>query len=140
MDHRVLEVIALMKESLHRDWSAGRLAACVNLSPSRLHQLFKAETGLPPARYLRLLRMQQARELLETTHLSVKQVIAHVGVTDESHFVRDFKKTHGFTPARYRERFLDEQLKDSPPPDSRRSRCLSCGRFFEPGDSRNGSL
>lgn len=72
MDQRVLKVIALMKETLHRGWSAGRLAKCVNLSPSRLHQVFKEETGLPPARYLRLLRMQQARELLETSHLSVK--------------------------------------------------------------------
>src|SRR5919112_278476 len=84
MDQRVLEVIALMKSSLHKGWSADRLAERVNLSPSRLHQLFKRETGLPPARYLRLLRMQRARELLETTHLSVKQVMARVGVTDES--------------------------------------------------------
>ena len=116
MDQRVLKVIALMKESLHRGWSAGGLAECVNLSPSRLHQVFKEETGLPPARYLRLLRMQQAREFLETSHLSVKQVMARVGVTDESHFVRDFKKTHGLTPARYRERFLNGRLNEGPPP------------------------
>ena len=115
MDQRVLKVIALMKESLHRGWSAGRLAQRVNLSPSRLHQVFKEETGLPPARYLRLLRMRQARELLETTHLSVKQVMARVGLTDESHFVRDFKKAHGFTPARYRERFFSGRLNEGPP-------------------------
>ncbi len=117
MDQRVLKVIALMKESLHRGWSAGRAAQCVNLSPSRLHQVFKEETGLPPARYLRLLRMQRAKELLETSHLSVKQVMARVGVTDESHFVRDFKKTCGLTPARYRERFLGGRLDESPPPN-----------------------
>jgi hypothetical protein len=32
--------------------------------------------------------------------------MAGVGVSDESHFVRDFKKTCGLAPARYRERFL----------------------------------
>jgi len=105
MDYRVRRAIALAEECLQRGWSPARLAESVNLSPSRLHQLFKRETGMPPARYLRLLRMQGARELLETTHLSVKQVMARVGVTDESHFVRDFKKTYGLTPARYRERF-----------------------------------
>ena len=107
MEHRVRKVIALAEEFLHKGWSPAKLAALVNLSPSRLHQLFKAETGVPPARYLRQLRMRRARELLETTHLSVKQVIASVGLTDESHFVRDFKKTCGLTPARYRERFLN---------------------------------
>lgn len=105
MEHRVRQAIALAEESLHKGWSPAKLAASVNLSPSRLHQLFKEETGLPPARYLRQLRMRRAKELLETTHLSVKQVMAGVGVSDESHFVRDFKKTCGLTPARYRERF-----------------------------------
>lgn len=105
MDYRVRSAIALAEECLQRGWTPARLAEAVNLSPSRLHQLFKRETGMPPARYLRLLRMQSARELLETTHLSVKQVMARVGVTDESHFVRDFKKSYGHTPARYRERF-----------------------------------
>jgi AraC-like DNA-binding protein len=105
MDHRVQKVIALMKEYLHRGWQASRLARFVNLSPSRLHQLFKDETGLPPAKYLRLLRLEQAKELLETSYLSVKEVMARVGLTDESHFVRDFKRRYGCTPARYRERF-----------------------------------
>jgi AraC-like DNA-binding protein len=116
MDQRVLEVIALMKSSLHKGWSADRLAERVNLSPSRLHQLFKEETGLPPARYLRLLRMEEARGLLEATHLSVKQVMARVGVTDESHFVRDFKKTYGLSPAQYRKQFLSGRTQDGRPP------------------------
>jgi AraC-like DNA-binding protein len=107
MDYRVKKVIALMKEYLHRGWPASRLAQFVNISPSRLHQLFKDETGLPPAKYLHSLRMQQAKELLETSYLSVKEVMTKVGVTDESHFVRDFRKAYGFTPAKYRERFLN---------------------------------
>jgi len=107
MDHRVKKIIALMKEYLHRGWPASRLAQFVNISPSRLHQLFKDETGLPPAKYLHSLRMQQAKELLEASYLSVKEVMAKVGVTDESHFVRDFKRTYGFTPAKYRERYLN---------------------------------
>jgi AraC-like DNA-binding protein len=105
MDGRVRKAITLAEKCLHKGWSAAKLAEMVNLSPSRLHQLFKEETGMPPARFLRRLRMEGARELLETTHLSVKQVMAGVGVTDESHFVRDFKKTFGLTPARYRQRF-----------------------------------
>lgn len=53
--------------------------------------------------------MRRAQELLETTFLSVKEIMAKVGVTDESHFVRDFKRFHGCTPAQYRARFHDNQ-------------------------------
>ena len=105
MDRRVKQVIALMEKCLHQGRPASWLARRVNLSASRLHQLFKEETGQPPARYLHALRMARARELLESSYLSVKQVMSRVGVSDESHFVRDFKKTYGFTPARYRESF-----------------------------------
>jgi AraC-like DNA-binding protein len=102
MDGRVLKAVALIQDNLHREVTTGGLATAVNLSPSRLHQLFKDEIDLSPGKYLRLLRMQRAKDLLENTFLSVKQIMAKIGVTDESHFVRDFKRTYGFTPARYR--------------------------------------
>lgn len=105
MDRRVQKVIALINDDPHRGASFGRLAVSVNLSPSRLHQLFKDETGLSPGKYLRLLRMQKAKELLESTFLSVKQVMSRAGVADESHFVRDFKRAYGLTPAQYRSQF-----------------------------------
>ncbi|MFN2493403.1 MAG: helix-turn-helix domain-containing protein [Pyrinomonadaceae bacterium] len=98
-----------MEERLHQGHSASSLAKDVNLSSSRLHQLFKRETGLPPATYLRSLRMKQAKELLETSYLSIKEVMTRVGVLDESHFVRAFKKTYGCTPAKYREHFMNVQ-------------------------------
>ncbi len=102
MDRRVLTVIALMKHDPRRALPLSRLAQSVNLSPTRLCYLFKAETGTPPARYLRTLRMQDATTLLVTTFLSVKEIIARVGFTDESHFVRDFKRIYGVTPTEYR--------------------------------------
>ncbi|MBA3832995.1 MAG: helix-turn-helix transcriptional regulator [Chthoniobacterales bacterium] len=65
----------------------------------------KSETGVPIARYGRQLRLAEARELLRTTFLSVKEVAARVGVTGMSHFVRDFKKAYGSTPGRYVSRY-----------------------------------
>ncbi|CAN5522457.1 MAG: helix-turn-helix transcriptional regulator [Pyrinomonadaceae bacterium] len=102
MDQRVLTVIALMKHDPRRALPLSIMAESVNLSPNRLCYLFKAETGTPPARYLRTLRMQDATSLLVDTFLSVKEIIARVGFTDESHFVRDFKRIHGVTPTEYR--------------------------------------
>lgn len=101
MDQRVRSVIALMEANLHRKLSLRELARSVDLSGSHLRQLFKKETGTSLARYLRELRLQRAKALLETTFLSVKQVAIKVGINDLSHFVRDFEKTYGRSPARY---------------------------------------
>jgi transcriptional regulator GlxA family with amidase domain len=102
MDQRVITVIALMKNDSGRALPLSRLAKSVNLSPNRLCYLFKAETGTPPARYLRTLRMQDATTLLVSTFLSIKEIIARVGFTDESHFVKNFKRIYGVTPTEYR--------------------------------------
>ncbi len=102
MDQRVEKVIKLMASAgFNRRLSLSELAQSVGLSPSRLTHLFKAETGLAPRCYFKLLRMQKAKELLETSALKVKEIAALIGM-DESHFVRDFQKTLGLSPGRYK--------------------------------------
>lgn len=101
MDDRVRAVIALMNTNLDRQLRVAEMAAAVRLSPSQLRQVFKAQTEAPLGRYLRDLRMFRAKELFETTFLSVKEVAARVGITGISHFVRDFEKAYGMTPTRY---------------------------------------
>jgi len=113
MDQRVRVVIALMQKDLRRGLTLDEIAASVNLSRSYFCHLFKAETGGTPAKYLKWLRMQKAKELLETTVLSVKQIMAMVGVKDESHFVRDFEMSCGLTPARYRANHTGGSVKKS---------------------------
>jgi transcriptional regulator GlxA family with amidase domain len=109
LDPRVQKVLVLMEGNLRRKLSVSKMAQLVNLSPSHLHRLFKSETGKTPAIYLKDRRMKKAQELLESTTLSVKEVARKVGVSDDSHFVRDFKKALGLTPARYRALFFSRR-------------------------------
>ena len=102
MDPRVRHTISLLSEDLSHHCDIQALADSVELSPSRLRHLFKDETGYTPAQYLKRLRLERARELLEDSFLRLKEVMPRVGVSDESHFVRDFKKTHGLPPIKYR--------------------------------------
>ncbi len=74
----------------------------VGLSPSRFRHLFKQEVGLSPTHYFGLARLRQARMLLESSFLSVKEVAALVGVNDVSHFVRRYKLVYGETPSQTR--------------------------------------
>ena len=102
MDLRAQKVITLINDNFHRGLLLHEIAKCVNISPSRLRHMFKAETGTTPTQYLKTLRLQKAKDLLETTFMSVKEITARVGMGDESHFVRDFKKNYGLSPMQHR--------------------------------------
>ena len=102
MDSRIQKIQQIMRENLNRELSLAELAQSVNLSPWRLCHIFRADTGMPPIKYLRLLRLEAAKELLETSFLSIKEISYKVGLNDESHFVRDFKKVYGMAPGVYR--------------------------------------
>lgn len=103
MDRRIHLVTRTMQTD--STWSLDKLnsfAASMNLSGSRLRHLFKEECGVPPSRYWKLLQLRKARSLLEESFLSVKQVMADVGLNDLSHAVRDYKALYGLTPSQTR--------------------------------------
>ena len=94
-----------MRDDVRGELSLTEFAQSVNLSVWRLCHIFKSDVGMPPIKYLRLLRMERAKGLLESSFLSVKEIAFQVGLNDESHFVRDFKSTYGHSPAIYRSQF-----------------------------------
>lgn len=111
MEPRVHRMIRLMTKDLRRQVSLDELAQSLNLSASRLRHLFKVATGTSPARFLKARRLQKAKELLEKTLLSVKEVMRKAGFKHRSHFVNDFKKAYGLSPSHYRLQFLQDKQK-----------------------------
>ena len=109
-DSRVKEVLALISSDYRRPLTRDLLARHVNLSPSRLHCLFRRHVNTTPRAAIIATRMDKAAELLRTTHLLVKEVAAKVGIQDDSHFVRDFAKIYGVSPRTYREAYLASRL------------------------------
>ena len=53
-------------------------------------------------RYIDTLRMEQAKRLLQSTQLTIREIVKEVGYTDVSNFMRKFKKNEGITPTQYR--------------------------------------
>ena len=102
MDIRVRVILDLIEQDLCRVPKPTDLARMVRLSPSRFNYIFRTETGSSPAHYLKTLRIEKARVLLESTLLSIKEIMIAVGLSDLSHFVREFKSNFGMTPSQYR--------------------------------------
>jgi transcriptional regulator GlxA family with amidase domain len=104
LDPRIAWAIAEMQRRMGECINVGDLARHVNLSRSRFSHLFREHTGVSPGRYLRDFRLDRARLLLETTFLSIKEVMAAVGFNDPSHFSRDFQQAFGTSPREWRKR------------------------------------
>jgi AraC family transcriptional regulator of arabinose operon len=102
MDRRITWAMSQIDGRMGAELNVADLAASVNLSPSRFAYLFRRDSGTSPARFVRQRRLERARELLETTFLSVKEVMASVGFNDASHFSRDFRREHGLPPRAWR--------------------------------------
>jgi signal transduction histidine kinase/DNA-binding LacI/PurR family transcriptional regulator/AraC-like DNA-binding protein len=85
-------------ESLSRE----DIARHIGISSDYLTDCFRQELNITPMMYLRRYRIRQARELLETTNLSIMQVALEVGFSESAHFTRTFQKEVGLTPRAYR--------------------------------------
>lgn len=85
--------------------SPSKLAAELHVSYRTLHRRFNGAAGMPPLAYLQALRVEHAKELLESTRLSLEQIVEEVGYRDVSAFRRLFARSAGLSPAQYRQRF-----------------------------------
>jgi transcriptional regulator GlxA family with amidase domain len=111
VDFRLRCMLEYAWANLRDDLSLQRLAAIANISEWHICRLFRQEMGISPARYVKVLRLGRAADLLEATSLSVKQVMSAVGLNDESHFVRDFKSLIGEYPMQYRGRIRGQSAQ-----------------------------
>ncbi len=105
MEKRISIITKAISLNFQKRWKTEELAEIVNLSKSRFEKLFKQELKISPMQFIKYLRLEKAKELLKTTHLTVKEIGFAVGINDQSHFVHDFKKKYGLTPTEYRKSF-----------------------------------
>lgn len=112
-DFRLRRAFEYAKSNLQRDLSLPRLAMITNVSVWHICRLFRHDIGISPVRYVKLLRLRCAADLLTKTSLSVKEVMASVGINDGSHFVRDFRNFTGEFPVEYRARIRRQATTNS---------------------------
>ena len=104
-DDAILRCQAWLAEHYDR---ADALAEVVRLSGLRkrtFDRRFRAATGYAPLAYLQSLRIEEAKQLLETEDHPVEQVARLVGYEDAASFRRLFRREVGMTPGDYRRKF-----------------------------------
>jgi transcriptional regulator GlxA family with amidase domain len=74
------------------------------LAPRSFTRRFRAATGYQPMDYVQAMRVEEAKQLLETSSKPVEQIGHEVGYEDPASFRRLFRRTTGLTPREYRRR------------------------------------
>jgi AraC-like DNA-binding protein len=80
------------------------MATILKMSESALAHACTELLGVSPAKAFACYRQEKAKQMLQHTNLSIKEIAAELGYHDESHFIHRFRKEHGATPGSYRER------------------------------------
>jgi AraC family transcriptional regulator len=96
-------VVEYIEEHLDASPTLEQMAAVARLSPYHFARQFKQATGLPPHQYVLQRRVARAKHLLQGgTDLSLAEVAAHAGFSDQSQFSHHFKRLIGVTPRQFR--------------------------------------
>ena len=85
-----------------KDISLDDVSREVDISPYYFSKIFKKETGENFIEYLTNIRIEKAKELLENTDMSMKEICLEVGYSNPNYFSRSFKKNVGVTPTEYK--------------------------------------
>lgn len=91
------------------------LAEKVYMAPAYLSTLFKKETGQNLSKFIKAVRMEKAKELLETTHCKIMEVSNSVGYPNVSYFCQSFREYFGISPQKFRSKgeVYDEALEEN---------------------------
>lgn len=82
-----------------------RMAERSGLAARTFKRRFAKATGYAPLDYVQSLRIEEAKQMLETTDQQIDDIAAAVGYEEPNSFRRLFKRTAGITPHQYRVRF-----------------------------------
>lgn len=96
-----------MLSYIHRNFgdkiTLKEIAAAANISEREANRIFQKTVRQTPFEYLMGFRLNEAKELLSHSDLSVTEISYRCGFTDSAYMGKQFRKTYGITPKEYRQ-------------------------------------
>lgn len=108
---RLSELMARIMAQPDRDWTVERLAAEAGMSQRTLARAFAARAGCSPGSYVLKARVARARELLETSTVTVERVAELSGFGSATSLQQNFRRQLGCSPTAYRRSFCAGALQ-----------------------------
>ncbi len=99
---RLSQIKAYVNCNYHREISLDEISGYVGMNRTAFCSFFKQHTGQTFVGYLNGIRLSRAKELLQSSDLTIIQVCSAVGISDAPYFCRLFKRAYGMTPTMLR--------------------------------------
>ncbi|OKP73836.1 hypothetical protein A3842_21065 [Paenibacillus sp. P3E] len=103
LNRDIAAVKQYIEDHYGEDLSLDLLAAKIHLSPHYLSSIFKKNTGCGLNKYIKNVRMNIAKDMLQQTHLKVSDICYTVGFQNVSYFCQNFRDFFGQTPEKFRQ-------------------------------------
>ena len=107
-DERIRQAQQLIEEKYSEKITVDELASELALSRRSLERRFKKATANTVVEYIQRVKVEAAKEQLETTPKSINEVMYDVGYADSRSFRQVFKKVTGLSPVSYRKKYSRE--------------------------------
>lgn len=101
-DDLVLDAVARLDAGEEGQIAISAVAEGLGVTIERLERAFRAEVGLLPAEYHKRMKLKRARDLLEHSAMSIREIGLASGYQSFSSFVRAFRTVYGKTPGQLR--------------------------------------
>jgi signal transduction histidine kinase/DNA-binding response OmpR family regulator len=89
------------------DFKIEHLCKLLFMSHSQIHRKLDALLACSPNKFIRLVRLEKAKELLKTNNQSIASIALECGYSDPAYFSRVFKQEFQNTPLEWREKNLN---------------------------------
>lgn len=98
----IQQVTDYVREHVDAHMTLDEAARRAHISRSHFCRIIKRETGFTFTKYKNYLRIEQSKQYLCQTNISIAQVAFAVGYMDQNYYTRVFKRFVGMTPTKYR--------------------------------------
>lgn len=102
IDRRLIIVHRYIRQNYSQPITLQVLADLIKCNPIYLSNTYSKIFKIPPMKYLQIIRMRKAKELLINTKMSIKDITVGLGYVSNSQFSNMFKHYNGCTPVEYR--------------------------------------
>jgi AraC-like DNA-binding protein len=113
-DPRLSPALQAMHASAGQPWTVDELAKLSNMSRATFARVFQQALGQAPMKYLSDWRMTLARDLLLARDTSLAEIAGRVGYSSVYAFATAFRRHHGQSPGRWRQREALAMLAAAP--------------------------
>ena len=103
---QIAKCIDYIYDNLHERITVEELADYLEMSPSYLSRLFKKEVGTSVSDYIRMKKIETAKNMLIYSEYKPVDVAQILAFPSQSYFTDAFRKATGLTPAKYRKQYF----------------------------------